>query len=158
MLEIAIALAAVSHKGQTDKGGNPYILHPLRVMAKMDSEQSRVCAVLHDVVEDCNVPLSRIEAMFGPEISEAIDALTRRNGEPYMTFIDRCAANPLAAKVKIADVRDNLDLSRLGRKPTKDDKRRAGKYIAARTRLLTPASPATTTSARGDALDSEGRG
>ena len=135
-LETAIAFAAVMHRGQVDKGGEPYILHPLRIMAKMATTEQRIAAVLHDVVEDCDVSLEKIRQMFGPVIAEAVDALTRREGESYMEFIGRACGNEIARTVKLADVRDNLDLSRLGRKPTPADKRRTGKYIAARKRLL----------------------
>jgi (p)ppGpp synthase/HD superfamily hydrolase len=135
-LETAIAFAAVMHRGQVDKGGEPYILHPLRIMGKMVTREQRIAAVLHDVVEDCDVSLEKIEQMFGPVIAAAVDALTRREGESYMEFIDRACTNEIALFVKLADVRDNLDLSRLGRKPTPADKRRTGKYIAAKSRIL----------------------
>jgi (p)ppGpp synthase/HD superfamily hydrolase len=105
-------------------------------MAKMTTKEQRIAAVLHDVVEDCDVSLEKIEQMFGPIIASAVDALTRREGEHYMEFIERVRGNDIARVVKLADVRDNLDLSRLGRKPTPADKRRAGKYIAARKLLL----------------------
>lgn len=135
-LEQAIIMASAAHCAQVDKGGLPYILHPLRIMAKMGSEQARIVAVLHDVVEDTIISLEQIERAFGGEIAAAVDALTRRPDEPYMDFIDRAGAHPIALEVKLADVRDNMDLSRLGRKPLLADRKRHNKYFAARNRLV----------------------
>lgn len=140
-LEVAIGLAAEAHRGQLDKGGEPYILHPLRVMLKMANDNERIVAILHDTVEDTAITKEQIALRFGNEIAEAVDALTRRDGEGYMDFIDRCGKNNLARTVKLGDIRDNLNLSRLGRKPTAKDKRRCGKYIAARKRLTAPIDP-----------------
>jgi (p)ppGpp synthase/HD superfamily hydrolase len=134
-LEDAIAWAAKLHEGQVDKAGQPYILHPLRVMSKMETEAHRIAAVLHDTVEDCGVSLGAVEATFGREIGAAVDALSRREGETYTDFIARCGRNKLATIVKLADLRDNMDLGRLGRKPTPADKRRAHKYAQAKKQL-----------------------
>lgn len=135
-LETAIAFAAVMHKGQVDKGGQPYILHPLRVMGKVTGDQERIAAVLHDVVEDCDVPLTKIADLFGTDIADAVEALTRRKGEAYADFIDRICGNVIARRVKIADLRDNMDLERLGREPTIEDVRRQWKYGEALNVLL----------------------
>lgn len=132
----AIAWAAKAHDGQFDKGGQPYILHPLRVMSRMDDAPHRIVAVMHDMVEDCGVTLGQVGATFGPHIAEAIDALTRREGESYREFIQRCKGNEMARKVKLADLRDNMDLGRLGRKPNAADRRRAHKYAEAKRTLL----------------------
>ena len=132
----AIAWAARAHSGQYDKGGEPYILHPLRVMSRMGTEPLRIAAVMHDMVEDCGVTLGQGEATFGPVIADAIDALTRREGESYTDFIDRCRQNYIARKVKLEDLHDNMDLSRLGREPTDADKRRYEKYVKAGRRLI----------------------
>lgn len=107
MLEDAIAFAARAHTGQIDKAGIPYILHPLRVMMAFDSLELRVAAVLHDVVEDTGATLADIEMRFGVRMREIIDALTRRKGESYDDFIDRCALDVAARHVKLADIRDN---------------------------------------------------
>lgn len=133
-LEDAIALAAEAHRGQVDKGGQPYILHPLRVMLKLDSEAKRIAAVLHDVVEDCGIGCGEINARFGEEVAFAVDALTRRKGEDYHAFIERCGANDIARSVKWADLRDNCDLSRLS-KITPTDIARVQKYERAIERL-----------------------
>lgn len=134
-LEEAISLALSAHSGQRDKGGNPYILHPLRVMSRMVGEDHQIAAVLHDVVEDGDVDLVDIVGQFGTEIADAVDALTRRDGEDYMAFIDRCAVNPIAAKVKMADLEDNMDLSRIRSPLTPADYQRHAKYERAKERL-----------------------
>lgn len=113
-LNKAIDIANHAHAGQFDKGGKPYILHPLRVMMAMDGDDERIVAVLHDVVEDsCWLLEALIEQGLRPDLAEAVDALTHRDGEPYMaSYIERVAANPLARKVKLADLADNLSPSR----------------------------------------------
>lgn len=133
-LEAAIAFASECHNGQTDKGGHPYILHPLRVMLRLDDEERRIAALLHDTVEDCGVPLSVIRERFGDPVAEAVDALTKRPGETYDQFIERCALNDIARAVKLADIKDNSDLSRL-KQVTAADLARIEKYRAAAARL-----------------------
>jgi GTP pyrophosphokinase len=112
-LERAIELAASAHAGQTDKAGATYIRHPLRVMEQMDTENERIAAVLHDVVEDTRCDLSTIENEFGSEIREAVAALTKQDDEEYQEFVERAATNEIARKVKRADIEDNMDLTRL---------------------------------------------
>lgn len=114
-LERAIAMATDTHAGQTDKAGATYIRHPLRVMAAMESEPARVVAVLHDVVEDGDRTLDELEAAFDAEIRNAVDALTKRPEETddYMRFVRRAAEHPIARRVKMADIEDNMDLTRL---------------------------------------------
>lgn len=129
-LNKAIQIAAAAHAGQMDKGGQPYILHPLRVMSGCIPLEQKIVAVLHDTVEDSCVTLDELRDEFGDEIADAIDCLTRRKGEDYETFIDRIAANDLARAVKIRDIRDNMDLSRLGREPTEQDRKRQDKYLS----------------------------
>jgi hypothetical protein len=131
----AIALAAESHKNQVDKAGQPYILHPLRVMLMLDADETRIAAVLHDTVEDCGLEIGLIKQRFGPAIADAVDALTRREGESYTDFIERCGANDIARAVKWADLCDNMKLERLGREPTPEDVKRQRKYELARARL-----------------------
>jgi hypothetical protein len=133
-LEAAIALAAEAHRGQVDKAGQPYILHPLRVMLKLEREDKRIAAVLHDTVEDCGLELGLIKQQFGADIADAVDALTRRKGESYSAFIERCGANDIARAVKWADLCDNMDLSRLA-EVTDADSARNAKYAKARERL-----------------------
>jgi (p)ppGpp synthase/HD superfamily hydrolase len=134
-LEQAIAIACQAHLGQTDKAGEPYILHPLRVMLRLKSINERIVAVLHDVVEDSGVTLEDLRAHgFSREVLEAIDCLTRRTVESYEAFIDRIAVNVLATRVKIEDIKDNLDLTRLGA-VQEGDLARARKYHRALSQL-----------------------
>ena len=112
-LERAISVTLDAHEGDTDKAGATYIRHPLRLMEEMDTENERIAAVLHDVVEDGEYTLEDIETKFGENIRDAVDALTKRGDESYMEFVERSAAHPIARKVKLADIEDNMDLTRL---------------------------------------------
>lgn len=102
-------VAVAAHQGQTDKQGEPYIAHVVRVAAAMPAGDPtlRSIAWLHDVVEDTPITLKDLTS-FGPEIVDAIDAISRREGEEYYDYIKRCGGNPLARLVKIADLQDNL--------------------------------------------------
>lgn len=112
-LEDAIALAVEAHRGRVDKAGQPYILHPLRVMFRLQTETERIVGVLHDVVEDSRYTLDDLRSMgYGEEIVQAVDCLTRRENERYDALIERAAANPLARRVKRADLEDNMDIRR----------------------------------------------
>jgi (p)ppGpp synthase/HD superfamily hydrolase len=116
MLEKAIELAVEAHKGAVDKGGHPYILHPLRVMMSIPAEEkdARIVAVLHDIVEDTDLTLDHLrEFGFSDVVVDAIDAVTKREEEDYFDFVKRAKANPVARIVKIADIKDNMDTSRL---------------------------------------------
>jgi ribosomal protein S18 acetylase RimI-like enzyme len=114
LLNDAIALAAQAHAGQVDKAGAPYILHPLRVMLAQETDEARIAAVLHDVVEDTGWTLAALaERGFPPAALAAVDALTRRAGESYDEFVVRAGADHIARRVKLADLCDNLDLRRL---------------------------------------------
>jgi len=137
-LEKAIRIAAQAHEGQRDKAGASYILHPLRVMMKMTTETERITAVLHDVIEDTDWTMERLRREgFHGEILGALDCLTRQNGEEYEKFIERVKWNPLAVKVKIADLEDNLDVSRL-KEVTDADTKRLKKYELALQMLSHP--------------------
>ncbi|MEQ1768335.1 MAG: GTP pyrophosphokinase [Devosia sp.] len=130
-LQRAIEIALAAHADQFDKAGALYILHPLRVMLAQTTEKARIVAVLHDVVEDCeDWSLDRLRAEgFSEEIVSAIDAVTKRPGEEddYDKFIERGSRNALAREVKLADLRDNSDLSRLAN-PTEKDRARVARY------------------------------
>ncbi|MDV9034359.1 GTP pyrophosphokinase [Pseudomonas sp. RAC1] len=113
-LERAILLATRAHAGQLDKGGADYILHPLRVMARVSTPEQRIVAVLHDVLEDTSVTLSDLAREgFSLKILAALLALSRRENERYEDFVVRLGSDPLAREVKLADLADNSDLSRL---------------------------------------------
>jgi (p)ppGpp synthase/HD superfamily hydrolase len=125
----ARAIAEAAHAGQVDKAGAPYFAHPARVAASLAEPAARCVAYLHDVVEDCpGWTLDRLAAEgMPPEILAAVDALTKRAGEDNEAYLARVLANPLAARVKIADLRDNMDLSRIA-KPSGKDYARLEKY------------------------------
>ena len=130
-LEDAVSVAAKAHRGQKDKAGAPYILHPLRLMMQMESEMERIVAVLHDIIEDTACSLDELsKAGYSQEILGALDCLTRRHDETYNTFIERVKKNPLAVKVKIADLEDNLDIKRLA-SVTEKDLPRLNRYLSA---------------------------
>lgn len=136
-LEHAIQIAAAAHAGQRDKAGEPYILHPLRVMLHMHSEHERITAVLHDVVEDTTVTLAQLadQEAFPSAVIEALRALTKRPGESRLAAAARAAENPLARAVKLADNSDNMDLNRIAQ-PTAADIVRLEEYKTVRALLL----------------------
>lgn len=135
-LERAIAIAAAAHAGQVDKAGQPYILHPLRVMLRVATEYERMAAVLHDVVEDTDVTLHTLAAEgFAPGVIAAVEALTKHPGESRMQAAERAAANPIARVVKLADNAENMDLSRIAN-PTAKDYARLEEYKLVREALL----------------------
>lgn len=134
-LEDAIALAVQAHRGQVDKVGQPYALHVLRVMFRLETEQERIVAVLHDVIEDTSYTPDDLHALgYSEEVLAALDCLTRRSTETYEQFIERAAANPLARRVKLADLEDNMDIRRLPA-ITEKDRERLDRYIRSWRRL-----------------------
>jgi (p)ppGpp synthase/HD superfamily hydrolase len=128
-LEAAIEMAVKVHRGQVDKAGEPYILHPLRVMFRIreqgHSVEAQVAAVLHDAVEDTPVTLDDI-AFLNPDVAALVDAVTRRPNEAYLDFVRRAASNPEARALKIADIEDNL--SRLDRLRPEDTESLGRRY------------------------------
>ncbi|OJT23993.1 GTP pyrophosphokinase [Archangium sp. Cb G35] len=134
-LEDAIALAVEAHRGQRDKSGKAYILHPLRVMMRLETDTERMVAILHDVVEDTPWTLERLRGLGYPEeVLSALDCLTKREGETYEAFIERVLPHPLARRVKRADLEDNMDVRRL-LAFTERDAERMARYRAAWARL-----------------------
>lgn len=120
-VEDAVSIAARAHRGQKDKAGAPYLLHPLRMMLRMDTEAAMMAAVLHDVVEDTEWTLDRLrEAGFSEEVLEAVDCLTHRDGESYEEFVERVRTNLIARQVKIADLEDNMNVRRMNRLGTNE--------------------------------------
>ena len=120
-LEHAIALAVQAHKGQKDKNGQPYILHPLRVMLRLEREVDRIVGILHDVIEDTSVTPDDLRlAGYSKEVLAALDCVTKREGEAYEEFVRRSETNPIAKRVKLADLEDNMDLKRLTQVLPKD--------------------------------------
>lgn len=128
-LEKAISLSVDKHKGQVDKGGMPYILHPLYVMTKMDTEIEKIVAVLHDIVEDTDVTFKDLKGVgFSDEVLIALECLTRENDEDYLSYIDRVKTNRIAIKVKLADLEHNMDLRRIKELTDEDILKRVKKY------------------------------
>jgi (p)ppGpp synthase/HD superfamily hydrolase len=120
-LERAVQIAAQAHAGQRDKAGAPYLLHPLRLMLRMESEAAMIAAVLHDVVEDSAWTHEQLRAEgFSEEVLQAVACLTHRAGESYEEFIARAGANPIACQVKLADLEDNMNIKRIGELTPKD--------------------------------------
>ncbi len=150
-LERAIAIAVSAHAGTVDKAGAPYILHPLRVMLSVPDTLARIVGVLHDVVEDHGDvwPESRLrEFGFGDDVLDALHSVSKRpdeeavKGAPYeeslacyLRFVRRAAAHPVGRRVKLADLDDNLDITRLPGVSPKDADR-LNKYLVARAELL----------------------
>lgn len=129
--EMAERVARIRHRGQVDKGGHPYIGHPMRVAARMSTPLERTVAWLHDTMEDTGYTEDMMRAdRFDEQVIEAVVLLTHRRGEPYMDYVRRLAANPAARHVKLADLADNMDLSRLpaGERDSEATRRRMRKY------------------------------
>lgn len=128
LLQRAIAIAAKAHEGQVDKAGNSYLDHPLFVMKNVNSIEQKIVAVLHDAVEDSELTLEQLRSQGFPEvIVSAIEAITKIEGEAYAAYLERVIANPIALRVKIADVTHNLDIRRISN-PTEADFQRIAKY------------------------------
>jgi GTP diphosphokinase / guanosine-3',5'-bis(diphosphate) 3'-diphosphatase len=130
LLEKAILVALDAHGGVLDKSGKPYILHPLRLMMAMDSEEAQITAVLHDVVEDSDVTIEELAQMgFSSDVLSALTLLTH-DGEriDYAAYIAEIKGNPLAREVKLADLTHNMDPRRLPAPLTERDWQRLQQY------------------------------
>ena len=135
MLEKAMILAAKGHMGQLDKGGHPYILHPVRVMLQCKTIEEKTVAMLHDLLEDTAYTADDLRKEgFSEEVIAAVVCLTKTEGEEYTAYIERICQNKLAARVKLADLTDNMDLNRLPRLTPKDFQR-LEKYLRAKIRV-----------------------
>jgi (p)ppGpp synthase/HD superfamily hydrolase len=123
-LEDALRLAVEAHYGATDRYGEPYILHPLRVMHRVDTEAEKMAAILHDVIEDTPHTLEDLrQAGYAVMVVDAVDALTRREDETYVDYVERLSPCPIARRVKIADLEDNMDIRRMSHLHTPDAER-----------------------------------
>jgi (p)ppGpp synthase/HD superfamily hydrolase len=139
-LERAIAIAVEAHAGQKDRSGASYILHPLRVMARLSTDDEKIVAILHDVVEDTDWSFDDLRKEgFSEPILTALECVTKREGEDYEEFVKRSASNALARRVKIADLEDNMDLRR-NESLAATDLERLNKYLRA-WRYLTSLKP-----------------
>lgn len=131
MFEKALHIARKAHNGQTDKAGKPYILHPIRVAQRCNTDTERIVALLHDVIEDTEItPNNLYSAGFSKTIVDAVLSVTRREYESYFKFIERCSLNPIGRIVKIHDLEDNMDITRLD-SLTESDLKRLNKYLKA---------------------------
>lgn len=131
----AFELALTAHAGQVDKSGEPYIAHVTRVAAAVQGPDAVTVALLHDVVEDCDVTNEVIGRAFGSRIARAVDAITKRDGETRASYLARVSADPLARIVKLADLADNSAPARLARLDEATRSRLEEKYAAARAAL-----------------------
>jgi len=124
-LETAIAVAAAAHMDQKSDNGDPYIMHPLRVMMVQETLETQILAVMHDMIEHTNTSLNDVYSFgFDDDIVLALNAITRRDDEEYFVYVKRACSNPIARPVKIADLRDNLHTYR-------DDEEHRARYTAA---------------------------
>lgn len=136
LINKAIETAAKIHDNQIDKAGQPYIYHPLRVMMYAEGDENVKCtAVLHDVMEDSDMTENDIKDLgFGDEIITALKLLTRNEGQDYFEYVKNLKVNPIAKAVKLADLKDNMDISRI-KEPTERDFLRLEKYKKAKALL-----------------------
>lgn len=127
----AMILAYNAHSGQMDKSGVPYIYHPIHLAEQMDTEEECIVALLHDVVEDTDVTFTQLEKDFSSTVIEALKLLTHDKSIDYMDYVRKIKPNPLAKKVKLADLHHNSDPSRAVANPTQKDEERNQKYLKA---------------------------
>jgi hypothetical protein len=136
MLEKAIQIAIEAHQGQTDRAGTSYILHLIRVMNAGQTKNEKICGILHDLVEDTPWTFEALRKEgFSEEVISALVCVTKQPNEPYTHFIERIKKNSLATKVKLNDLRDNMDITRLNF-ITEEDTQRLNKYLKAYHSLL----------------------
>ncbi len=131
---LSFRIAAQAHRGQVDKGGRPYLLHPLAVARQVSGTESKILALLHDVPEDTDVSLEQLAPLLPPRLLKSLKLLTRQPGQPYSEYIEQLAQDPMAAQVKLADLTHNMDLRRIPH-PTEKDFQRLEKYKKAYTYL-----------------------
>jgi (p)ppGpp synthase/HD superfamily hydrolase len=131
LLERAIGIALEAHRGQKDRYGAPYVLHPLRVMERLTTPMERMTGVLHDVVEDTDWTFEGLAREGFPEpVLSALKCVTKKEGEDYEEFVKRSASDSLAKRVKLADLDDNMDIRRMP-EVTVEDLKRLQKYLKA---------------------------
>ena len=133
-IEKALQIAVRAHESQKDKDGQPYILHPLRVMNAVEGEAEKVVAILHDVIEDTLVTAEDLRREgFDEVVLAALDCVTHRKGEPYADYVVRSKGDQIARRVKLADLEDNAQFSRALLRPDRiePDVARLRKYLLA---------------------------
>ena len=110
-LHKAITIACEAHQGQFSINGEPYILHPLRLLIKAKSNEERIIAILHDVIEKTNISLLDLKNKgFDQNIISSIDSLSRRRSESYIEYIERLMQNKISVKIKLLDLADNMKI------------------------------------------------
>jgi (p)ppGpp synthase/HD superfamily hydrolase len=135
-LQRAIELTVLLHSKQVDKSGQPYILHPMRIMLRCSTAEERQAAIMHDLIEDTNLTIEELaKEGFCQSVIDCVNCLTRRDGETYADFIERCCENSMAIKIKLLDIADNMDVTRLDTLG-ESDLGRLKRYHRARKRLL----------------------
>ena len=128
MIAAARLIAKLAHKGQKDKAGIDYFTHPEAVAAMLETPEEKVVGYLHDTVEDTDVTVEEIRTVFGDEIADAVALMTHADGVPYMDYVKEIGKNPLARKVKLADLTHNMDISRIPNPTQRDYDRIEKKY------------------------------
>lgn len=127
----AMKVAYNAHHGQTDKAGAPYIFHPMHLAEQMNDELSVCAALLHDVAEDTGITLTQLADMFPERVIAALELLTHKPDTDYLDYVRALRCDPIASAVKLADLRHNSDVSRLGGDLTENDRLRLKKYAEA---------------------------
>lgn len=131
LLSKALQIATKAHKGQADKAGSPYIFHPIRVANRCFNDEERIVALLHDTIEDTDItPSYLLSEGFPRNIVDAILSVTRNEDESYEDFVKRTRLNPIGRQVKLHDLEDNMDITRLN-ELTESDIERLNKYLRA---------------------------
>lgn len=121
----AMQISYLAHSCKYDKGGTPYVFHPMHLAEQMETEQEICVALLHDVVEDSPYTIDDLKTWFPPDVIRAVELLTRKSKQSYGDYINELADNLLAKKVKIADLKHNLDESRFALDKTFNTKKLA---------------------------------
>lgn len=130
LTRLASKIAYKAHEGQVDKAGVPYMFHPIHIAEQMNTEESCIVALLHDVVEDSDITIDYLSKYFSEEVMAALKILTKNENDDYVEYIKRVKTNKLATKVKLKDLKHNSDLTRLDI-VTDEDRERSTKYINA---------------------------
>lgn len=136
LVDVARKLSKIAHQDQVDKGGKPYYLHPEKVASFVKTDKEKATAYLHDVLEDTTMTVTDFRQAEIPEdVIKAVIVLTHDKGEPYFDYLKKVKNNKLAKTVKLADLKHNMDISRLDN-PTKKDLSRLEKYQRAQKFLM----------------------
>ena len=129
MYDRALRIAIQAHKGQKDKSGREYIMHPIRVAERCKDPRAKIVALLHDTIEDTSVTAAYLQSeRFPNEIINGVMSVTKQEGETYDDFVRRASENPIGKEVKRADLEDNMDIRRLN-EITDEDVARLRKYL-----------------------------